>query len=168
MQDPFDGGFEPRELALQLVDIVTLRPEIQLCYIGIAGKCFEILEASRGTSSHSGSHAHGAHQHHHNNNIAGNMSAANVEEDDDDDEHSDGDTEDENDDGDDAGGGNTTADAGTDDEDGDDSSDDSGDGDSDTESMFQEPDQGQSHLRLREILFYDDKVAIFKARHARL
>ncbi|KAK8027085.1 F-box domain-containing protein [Apiospora marii] len=171
MQDPFDGGFEPRELALQLVDIVTLRPEIQLCYIGIASKCFEILEASKGASStHPGSQAHGSHHHHHNNNAAGNMPAGDVDEDDED-EHSDGDTEDDNDDGDDAGGGgNIAVDAGTDDEDGDDSSDDSVDegADSDTESTFQEPDQGQSHLRLREILFYDDKVAIFKARHARL
>ncbi|KAK8049469.1 F-box domain-containing protein [Apiospora phragmitis] len=171
MQDPFDGGFEPRELALQLVDIVTLRPEVQLCYIGIAGKCFEILEASRSTSStHQGSHAHGPHQHH-NHNTAGNITAADVDEEDED-EHSDGDTEDENDDGDDAGGGggNVITDAVTDDEDGDDSSDDSVDegADSDTDSMFQEPGQGQSHLRLREILFYDDKVAIFKARHVRL
>ncbi|KAK8089168.1 hypothetical protein PG997_004129 [Apiospora hydei] len=171
MQDPFDGGFEPRELALQLVDIVTLRPEIQLCYIGIASKCFEILEASRGTSSaHQGSHAHGSHHHHPNHNAAGNMTAADVDEEEDEDEHSDGDTEDENDGGDDAGGGNVIADAATDDEDGGDSSDDSIDegGDSDTESVFQEPDQGKSLLRLREILFYDDKVAIFKARHARL
>ncbi|KAL2263071.1 hypothetical protein VTK26DRAFT_8359 [Humicola hyalothermophila] len=38
------AGFEPKELAHQLVDIITLRPEIRLCYIGIGAKCFEILE----------------------------------------------------------------------------------------------------------------------------
>ena len=35
---------DARELALQLVDIVALRPEVELCYMGIATKCFEILE----------------------------------------------------------------------------------------------------------------------------
>ena len=29
---------------MQILDIVTLRPEIELCYIGILAKCFEILE----------------------------------------------------------------------------------------------------------------------------
>lgn len=35
------------------------------------------------------------------------------------------------------------------------------------EDSFVEPPP-QTRLRLREILFYDDKVGIFKARHARL
>lgn len=33
------------ELAQQLVDVVTLRPESQLCYVGLVKECFEILEA---------------------------------------------------------------------------------------------------------------------------
>jgi hypothetical protein len=37
--------FEPRELAHQITDIITLRPEIRLCYVGIGAKCFEILES---------------------------------------------------------------------------------------------------------------------------
>ncbi|SPQ19301.1 1de2fdfa-27ad-4fe8-801b-7844a025643e [Thermothielavioides terrestris] len=40
------GAFDPRELALQLVDIITLRPDIRLCYIGVGPKCFEILEST--------------------------------------------------------------------------------------------------------------------------
>ncbi|PKS10556.1 hypothetical protein jhhlp_002310 [Lomentospora prolificans] len=36
---------EPKELALQIVDIVTLRPEIELCYVGLSSKCFEIYES---------------------------------------------------------------------------------------------------------------------------
>lgn len=35
---------DEQELALQILDIVTLRPEIELCYVGILEKCFEILE----------------------------------------------------------------------------------------------------------------------------
>jgi hypothetical protein len=33
---------DAKELALQLIDIVTLRPEIQLCHVGILTKCFQI------------------------------------------------------------------------------------------------------------------------------
>ncbi|KAL9096439.1 MAG: hypothetical protein Q9165_001436 [Trypethelium subeluteriae] len=42
-----DADGSPKELALQIVDIVTLRPEIELCYMGIMKKCFEILENKR-------------------------------------------------------------------------------------------------------------------------
>ena len=41
----------------------------------------------------------------------------------------------------------------------------------DDDDYFDEVDNGSKRaprLRLREILFYDDKVAIFKARHGRL
>ncbi|SPO00934.1 uncharacterized protein DNG_03682 [Cephalotrichum gorgonifer] len=34
-----------KELAQQLVDILTLRPDAQLCYVGLGEHCFEILEA---------------------------------------------------------------------------------------------------------------------------
>ncbi|CAK4030738.1 hypothetical protein AC578_5764 [Lecanosticta acicola] len=76
------ANVDPRELALQIVDIVALRPEVELCYMGIANKCFEILENGR-------------------------------------------------------------------------------EGEALAEKIV-------GRLRLREILFYDDKVAIFKARHGRL
>jgi len=38
------NNIDPRELALQIVDIVHLRPELEVCYMGISTKCFEILE----------------------------------------------------------------------------------------------------------------------------
>ncbi|KAF2751859.1 hypothetical protein M011DRAFT_491375 [Sporormia fimetaria CBS 119925] len=38
------NNLEARELAMQILDIVHLRPEIELCYMGISTKCFEILE----------------------------------------------------------------------------------------------------------------------------
>ncbi|KAK4127096.1 hypothetical protein N657DRAFT_191171 [Parathielavia appendiculata] len=42
---PAGGSCDPRDLALSIVDIVALRPEIRLCYVGIGAKCFEILES---------------------------------------------------------------------------------------------------------------------------
>ncbi|KAG9884207.1 hypothetical protein KCU94_g18338, partial [Aureobasidium melanogenum] len=42
---------DTRELALQVVDIVALRPELSLCYLGIMKKCFEILEQKPGSRS---------------------------------------------------------------------------------------------------------------------
>lgn len=41
-----------KELAQQLVDIVTLRPESRLCYAGLLKECYEIFEAE--TCSHAG------------------------------------------------------------------------------------------------------------------
>ena len=38
------NNIDPRELAYQILDIVHLRPEIELCYMGLTHKCFEILE----------------------------------------------------------------------------------------------------------------------------
>ena len=55
---PHGADSDPRELALQIVDIVTLRPDIELCYMGIAGKCFEILENQ--SLNHSGHRDHSA------------------------------------------------------------------------------------------------------------
>lgn len=53
-----------------------------------------------------------------------------------------------------------------DDEDGSDQ--DKEDEESEDDDDFVEPNKGAVKLRLREILFYDDKVAVFKARHGRL
>jgi len=55
----------------------------------------------------------------------------------------------------------------TESEDEDDEDDDSDD-DSEDEGAGTGGARGAAGLRLREILFYDDKVAIFKARHGRL
>jgi hypothetical protein len=38
------NNIDPQELAYQILDIVHLRPEIEICYMGISTKCFEILE----------------------------------------------------------------------------------------------------------------------------
>ncbi|KAI1208752.1 uncharacterized protein F4807DRAFT_132652 [Annulohypoxylon truncatum] len=151
------SSFEPKELALQLVDIITLRAEIQLCYVGIGSKCFEILETRpsdvSGGGSGSGDQGQGAIviEEDDDNEDDGSEADEETEEDDDDDVN-----DDENSNG-------SQADAG------DDLTDVSDDAESEADSV-QEGDLGGSaaRFRLREILFYDDKVAIFKARHARL
>lgn len=140
------SGVDPRELALSIMDIVALRPEVELCYMGIANKCFEILENKREWDGRPESHL-------------GLDGGGGVVEDagsdgdeDDDDEAEDDDDDDEDDD--------------VDEEDGTESDEDDEDELSDSEADGVEG--RAARLRLREILFYDDKVAIFKARHGRL
>lgn len=147
-----------------MVDIITLRPEIQLCYVGISTKCFEIQESKpaeeRNDSTESGTSDHGVMAH---------DSGADEEDDEDDhvvtdeetasqEEEETSEEEDEDDD--------TPASAVDVD---DTQSEASNMQDSDDESL-RDADHGPSRprLQLREILFYDDKVSIFKARHGRL
>jgi hypothetical protein len=42
--DHVTPAFDPRELALQVVDVIVLRPDVEICYMGISHKFFEILE----------------------------------------------------------------------------------------------------------------------------
>jgi len=151
------NNIEPRELAMQVLDIVHLRPEIEICYMGISMKCFEILE-NKSTS----------YDLHHESNasstdgpagdtIGGGYVTNDAMMSDEEDE-----TEDE--DNDDIDG---LVGAGDGDETESDASEDAHD-DSDGDESFLQDDRKGPRLRLREILFYDDKVAIFKARHGRL
>lgn len=152
MFDPTLGRNKHKELALQVLDIVTLRPEIQLCYIGIEDKCFEILETpvsdKKGNSdvyrdspwySDSDSEA-GDH-------VLGQASEPNSDD------------EDINDD---------------DDDDDDDESEHTSsftDEDYNTDEDIEDHDDSSGSryvFRLREILFYDDKISVFKARHCSL
>ena len=162
------------------MDIVALRPEIELCYLGIASKCFEILEnrhdcadsrpVSRPTSQLGGAflptNAVGT--------IVGGPPVTGSEDEDDDDQDADDAAEDDDDveepvvvvEEDDTTESEIEESGDVDDED-----DEDVDDNDDTDSEFDGSDNGKStaaRLRLREILFYDDKVAIFKARHGRL
>ncbi|KAH0542953.1 hypothetical protein FGG08_002722 [Glutinoglossum americanum] len=143
---------DPREMALQVVDIVTLRPELEICYMGIMNKCFEILENRNNDEPQPISIPHIAPI----NNDPGDPI-------DDDDA-----TEDEDDDEDDEENGPPAGIPGIDSDDTDaedsDPLDDSDGGDNYESEEF----RSRPKLRLREILFYDDKVAIFKARHGKL
>ncbi|CAJ2502008.1 Uu.00g048610.m01.CDS01 [Anthostomella pinea] len=147
MLEHLAGTFEPKELAYQLVDIITLRPEVQLCYVGIGNKCFEILEARNGDGNNTpDQHGYGA-------------TALPADNDEDDTVSDGGEETEDDDDGDDM--------AGTDNED--DMTEVSDDGESEADSIQESDyDEPEPRLRLREILFYDDKVAVFKARHGRL
>ncbi|PLB55664.1 hypothetical protein P170DRAFT_461484 [Aspergillus steynii IBT 23096] len=129
---------DSKELALQILDIVTIRPDVGISYVGMQNKCYEILEGKRGDK---------------------------VEFDDADDSHSEGlgdgepwsasDTED--DEGDDEAGATSTADST--------SLLSSDHASSDGDESDLESSRSRVTFRLREILFYDDKIAIFKARH---
>ncbi|KAE8373309.1 hypothetical protein BDV26DRAFT_272330 [Aspergillus bertholletiae] len=131
---------DPKELALQVLDIVTIRPEVGISYIGMINKCYEILEAKRGDKD---------------------------DIDDVDDSHSEGfvpgsddwapsDTDDDDSDG---GAAAASAIESNSELSSDDQSSSEGD-DSDLENS-----KSRVAFRLREILFYDDKISIFKARH---
>lgn len=125
--------------------------------MGIANKCFEILEDKNSFDPRQESHlGHGDGAHFEASDPEDDVEdggddddmAATVDNDDDheeeeDDEHDNTDEENEQDD--------TESDSS------------STDGDSDSAES-----SSQARLRLREILFYDDKVAIFRARHGRL
>lgn len=141
-----------KELALQVMDIVTLRPEVELCYLGISNKCFEILEgkynddatvsfprSETGATSPQGS-------------ISGSDEES-EEEDDDEDDHDDLDQ-------------HPTA-SGPQHNGNSDSGDESF-GESDVDSEGEERREREPNMKLREILFYDEKITIFKARHAKL
>ncbi|KAI5201113.1 hypothetical protein E4T39_05381 [Aureobasidium subglaciale] len=133
---------DTREIALQIVDIVALRPELKICYLGIMKKCFEVLEQQPGT---------GKSVVHDRTSIDDDSGSEESEDDDEDSANEDDDDEDNDDD------------------------DDSEDTDSDTTDTYEDSELGvYGHekelpaLRLREILYYDDKVSLFKARHGRL
>ncbi|GIJ99065.1 hypothetical protein Aspvir_001189 [Aspergillus viridinutans] len=127
----------PKELGLQILDIVTIRPEVGIGYIGIQSKCYEIVESKHGDKDD--------------------------DLDDTDDNHSEGFV---------PGGGPWPASDmnESEDEDGMDSvmessSELSDYGTSSDDESSSDCTRSRTTFRLREILFYDDKIAIFKARH---
>ena len=144
------NNIDPRELAYQILDIVHLRPEIELCYMGLTHKCFEILEnrptnydlRSDSMSGEGGAGAHG-YAGHDPVIISDDESEATEDEDDDDDDGAMGN-----------GGEETESEA----------SDGGHEQDSDDESLLHEEHRGPK-LRVREILFYEERVEAFRRRH---
>ena len=146
----YGTGLNARELAMGVVDVVTLRPEVELCYLGISTKCFEILEKKHKAKRK-------------NNTISNSATSEDTDEDSGDDEnhYSEEDNEDDN-------GGVPTpvtpsppsAAISNDEEDDDDMI--------SSEDEVKLPAAKKLKYKLREILFYDDKISIFKARHGRL
>lgn len=149
---------ESKELALQVVDIVTLRPEIELCYIGIATKCFEILENKQSNDplySNGDSSSNPA-----SNSPEGVAMEETVEDSDSDDDNDDDDDDDEVN--------GQDGIAPVEQEANESDSPDDSQTNSDNEDGEFAGGKKRARLQLREILFYDDKVSIFKARHGQL
>ncbi|KAI1749390.1 hypothetical protein F4782DRAFT_308043 [Xylaria castorea] len=135
----------PKELALQIVDIISLRREIRLVYVGLWHKCFEVTEAEHDDRSQDDNdHAVSVDDVDH---IDGNSEGDDMTDDDEDEEDIEPfmDVEDE-----------FTEEV---------SDDDQSEADSFTEETT---NNSLPRLRLREILYYDDKVELFRARHGKL
>ncbi|MCJ1362715.1 hypothetical protein MMC16_001821 [Acarospora aff. strigata] len=150
---------DPRELALQIVDIIALRPEVDICYLGISNKCFEVLENKHFDDRHP---SHDTSTNAANAGPGGVVTEDHPDSDDDDDEDDEDEEEEEPN--------QDAAPTAAADPDGteSDASSDVNDVFDDDESDGTEEDKRRPRLRLREILFYDDKVSIFKARLGRL
>ncbi|KAH8657592.1 hypothetical protein BGZ60DRAFT_383448 [Tricladium varicosporioides] len=153
--DHVTAAFDPRELALQVVDVIVLRPEVELCYMGVSHKCFEILENRPHEEAHASAETHSSAA-----NMGPGGAVTDEEEEEDDEEASDDEDEDEEEDD-----GTQIAPVDPDETESELSDHEDSDGES---SNGSEDDSSAIRLRLREILFYDDKVAIFKARHGKL
>lgn len=162
MVDHVTTNYDPRELALQVVNMIHIYPQLQLCYLGISHKCFEILEnrldsPPRDDDSQDENSSEDGEDHEDNASEIGD-----IPENDIDDEEADG-GELHSDEIEAATPGyavylQNLADVET------------------TSTTSSAPSSAASinesprgpNLRLREILYYDDKVAIFKARHMKL
>lgn len=140
--------------------VIALRPEIELCYLGIITKCFEILENRNHGKSRLANHDR-------------HIGPGGIGESDD---SSDADSDETDDDHDEEGDG-TDSDSGLQpaandilDDSEDAGSDTGADSAGDTDDDMSRNPKGKKtpRFRLREILFYDDKISIFKARHGRL
>ena len=148
---PSGNSFSCKEAAMGAVDVVAIRPDVQLCYLGIRNKCFEILEKKQKLKSSTQGAA-----------------TDDADSDDDTDEHDSNDEDNDSDGSADPSTATAPAPAPV-----------PHDHDSDadhTPDTDDEADDGCSSstggrkvkYKLREILFYDDKISIFKARHGRL
>ncbi|ORY15862.1 hypothetical protein BCR34DRAFT_507933 [Clohesyomyces aquaticus] len=150
------NNIDSRELALQILDIVHLRPEIELCYMGISSKCFEILEnrASNYDLRHDdGNGGDGGAD-----GIGGTFVPNDPMMSDDGSDT----TEDEDDDDLDGGVGPVGGAEDADSENSDDPRD-----DSDEDESFMDDRKGPK-LRIREILYYEERISCFRARHGKL
>lgn len=160
---PHITDYEAKEMAQQIVNTVILRPEIEMCYVGVLNKCFELLEdggVSDGSEelSESGDTPHAATGGAHGTGVVAPAAAAGADSADEDSDGGDEDDEDEDEDEeDDADETDTDADAAGAEKDL-----------SEDEEWGREKGEKGVRVRLREILFYDDKVAVFRARGGKL
>ena len=171
--------YSQAESAMQVADIVTLRPHMKLAFIGIATRCYEMIEVVTAADGSELRNAAGSSRRSSTvySSAASSTSSDSEGHHDDDEDHRDDNNESDSDSDDDDGGsvpamsgvGDTpsfvsSSSAVFDDSGGSDyAGDDSDEGGSRVPAALRAP-----RMRLREILFYDDRVAIFKACHGRL
>jgi len=161
---PHISDFESKEMAQQIVNTVILRPEVELCYVGVLNKCFELLEDGGPDDPETEPDIHSVTAQHAPPGATGvpgspaiGMTVVPIaisSEDEDSDAEEEDEEEDEEDE-----------------EDGDETDTDEVVGDkylSDDEDWTGKSSDKGIRVRLREILFYDDKVAVFRARHGKL
>ncbi|KAF2730251.1 hypothetical protein EJ04DRAFT_500829 [Polyplosphaeria fusca] len=137
------NNIDPRELAMQILDIVHLRPEIQLIYAGISVKCFEILENRPSNYDFRSDGLDIGDDHVATNDGLLSDDESEATEDDEDDIGGIADVADE-----------SASEASYDDQD-----------ESDGDDSCLSDSQKAPKLKLREIMYYEEKVSIFKARH---
>ncbi|KAJ5934795.1 Six-hairpin glycosidase [Penicillium verhagenii] len=125
---------ELKELALQVLDIVSIRPDLKITYIGLQSKCYQIIEKN-GPSNQSDSDEPPS-----SNFGSGNDGLGPFEDD----------TQDTSDDDRDPPANNNEL---------------LSNDFTESDSEMEESDTSRVHFKLQEILFYDDKISIFKARH---
>ncbi|PSK42471.1 Eukaryotic peptide chain release factor GTP-binding subunit [Elsinoe australis] len=137
----------PKEVAMQLLDCVVFNGHMELCYMGVYDKCFEILEGEqevrRGGVVVSSSRGRGEE--------------SSDEEDEEDVEEDEDEEEDEEDEGEHVAVGGVEGRR-------------ESTGDFEYVGSDEEDEEGgeDGRLHIREILFYDDKVPIFRVRHGKL
>lgn len=168
-EHPSGRNFDPRDVAMSVLDIISLRSEIELCYLGVEKKCFEILEYKSSFSRRTPvGAAHG------NGNGTIGISTHVTVEDEDDEDHDDGgaahhidhfSTEQSDEDADNW---DFNSQASSNLEESDDEDDEDGEGRYGGAGHGSGRRNQPPTFRLREILFYDDKISIFKARHGKL
>ncbi|KAH7163250.1 F-box domain-containing protein [Dactylonectria estremocensis] len=131
------------QLGHQIVDVITLRPEIRLCFIGIKNLCFQIVESQGPAGSDSGTWSSDSMSLP---SISSDMNPPSVDgalDDDDDDDHVAEESDDE-------------------------SQSSRRQAENDWTTLGRCKPESNKSYRLRKIFFYDEKVAIFQARHGTL
>lgn len=155
MNHVYASALNIRELAMGVVDVVTLRPEVELCYLGISTKCYEILEKRQKIKRKASP-------------VNNSLTTTADDSDEDSEDDSSHDPHEDEHEGGEQGAGltspavpNTTEAEAT-------IADDDHDNATASEDDYDGVVAGKLRYKLREILFYDDKISILKARHGRL
>ena len=148
---------DPKELALQILDIVTIRPEIGLMYVGIQNKCYEIAEGEHNPESDGLDDGYNSGPPVHHPGPVGTMDFNDPDGSFDEDEQDEEEFEDEEDHDDLTPSNWSASDVSS-----------AGQVSDEDETMSGIADHRNVQFQLNETGFFDDTVSVFKARHATL